>query len=191
MARRSKDSKAILRTLERSDQRSPLFWWMVEHFDEITARSQRGRISWASFCAEVSRQGLTDRDGQPPADATARKTWERVRAAVQQVRAEEEAKPPPRPGSIYPSRISKDWKPSGFRNAAQAATKPPVGGGEISPARLPVRSGTHSGLPATAVQGAFVDPEDPPEVQQMFLDIEAQLRRADRYLGPPLKKRTE
>jgi hypothetical protein len=66
-----------------------------------------------------------------------------------------------------------------------------VGGGEISPARLPVRSGTDSTLTATAVQGAFVDPEDPPEVQQMFLDIEAQLRRADRYLGPPLKKRTE
>ena len=191
MARSSKDSQAILRTLERTDQRSPLFWWMADHFDEIAARARRGRISWTSFCAEVAKQGLTDRNGQPPTDATARKTWARVRAAVRQVRANEEAKPAPRPGSVYPSRIPKDWKPSGFRDAPHGAAKPPGGGGSTPPTGSQLRLGTNASVAATAVQGTFVDPEDPPEVQQMYLDIEAQLRRADRYLGPPIKKRSE
>jgi hypothetical protein len=44
---------------------------------------------------------------------------------------------------------------------------------------------------APAAQGVFIDPDDPPEVQEKLLKLEAQLRRADRYLGPPMKRRTD
>jgi hypothetical protein len=46
------------------------------------------------------------------------------------------------------------------------------------------------GMPAwTAPEGRFVDPNDPPDVQQEFLKLEATLRQVDRYLGPPIKRR--
>jgi hypothetical protein len=127
MPRRNRDTKAILRTIERSDQRSTLFWWMVDHYDEMVGAAKRRRISWGAFCAEAAKQGLTDTRGHPPSEANARKTWSRARAAVEQARAEDRASRPVRPGSVYPSRIPKDWKPEAVRPAVIPAPVVPMG----------------------------------------------------------------
>ena len=111
MPRRNRDTKAILRTIERSEQRSPLFWWMVEHHDEMVKAAKRRRINWAAFCAEAAKRGVTDTRGEPPTESNARKTWLRARREVEQARAAEATKPPPHPGSVFPSRIPKDWRP--------------------------------------------------------------------------------
>jgi hypothetical protein len=111
MARRNRDTKAILRTIERSEQRSSLFWWMVENHDGILRASERQRINWSAFCAQATKRGLRDTRGQVPSERNARETWRQARRAVAEARAAEAVKPSPRPGSIYPSRISKDWRP--------------------------------------------------------------------------------
>jgi hypothetical protein len=108
MARLKRDSKAILRTLARSKERSPLFWWMVDDHDSILALSGK-RIHWPTVCAEATRRGKTDTEGNAPSLANAKKTWQRARKYVAETRAANAAKPPP---AVYPSRISKNWRPS-------------------------------------------------------------------------------
>ncbi len=104
-------SKYILRTIARSEHRSPLFWWMVEHHDEIVASAGR-RIHWKSVCAAAAECGLTVTRGQPPSERNARETWRQARLAVAEARHREQAEPPPKPGAKYPSRISPDWRPT-------------------------------------------------------------------------------
>jgi hypothetical protein len=118
MSRRHRDTKAILRTIERSEQRSSLFWWMVEHHDELVNASEGRRIIWATFCAEAVKRGLRDTRGEVPSERNARETWRQARIAVAEARGAEAAKPAARPGAIYPSRIPKDWKPEAFRQPA-------------------------------------------------------------------------
>ncbi|MBV8458931.1 MAG: hypothetical protein JO122_20240 [Acetobacteraceae bacterium] len=136
MARRSRDTRAILRTIERSEQRSSLFWWMVDHHDEMVAATKRRRINWASFCAEAAKRNLRDTQGNPPSESAGRKTWQRARKWVAAMRAAEAANPPPRPGSVYPSRMPKVWKPEAFRTSHAAESHP---GAALAPA-APVAS---------------------------------------------------
>jgi hypothetical protein len=94
MTRRKRDIRAILRTIEQSEERSPLFWWMVEHHDDMVQASTGTRIRWAAFCAEAARKGLTDTRGRPPTERNARETWLQARKAVAAGRAKLEAAPP-------------------------------------------------------------------------------------------------
>jgi hypothetical protein len=93
MSRQKRDTEAILRTIERSEQRSSLFWWMVERHDEILQASERQRISWPAFCAEAAKRGLTDTRGRPPSEGNARETWRQARIAVANARKADAAKP--------------------------------------------------------------------------------------------------
>jgi hypothetical protein len=147
MRRRNRDTKAILGTIERSELRSPLFWWMVEHHDEMVQAATRRRINWAGFCAEAAKRGLTDTRGDTPSESNARKTWLRARREVEQARAAEATKPPARPGSVFPSRIPKDWRPQVAPPAgsAGAAGSAPVSAqprslrvGEVGPRPPPI-----------------------------------------------------
>jgi hypothetical protein len=109
MARRNRDTTAILKTVSRSEQRSSLFWWLVEHHDEMIAAAKGKRILWRPFCAKVAALGLTDTKGQPPCERAARETWMQARKEVAASR-EAAAAQPPRP--VYPSRVDKDWRPA-------------------------------------------------------------------------------
>ena len=72
-----------------------------------SASGSTGRLS----VLEATKRGLTDTRGRPASGENARKTWRQARKAVADARAAEAAKPSPRPGSVYPSRIPKDWRP--------------------------------------------------------------------------------
>ncbi len=169
-------------------RRGPIYNWLRAHHAAIRMLMQTGEGTWPRLCAEMVRHGVIARGGRAPSIKAASKAWQTVCRDLARL---EVAATPTRPGSVYPSRIPKDWKPSGFRDAPHVAAKPPAGGASTPAAGSHARVGTNASVAAIAVQGTFVDPEDPPEVQQMYLDIEAQLRRADRYLGPPIKKRSE
>jgi hypothetical protein len=109
MARQKRDTKAILKTIERSEQRSTLFWWLVEHHDEMIAAAKKQRILWRTFCAKAAARGLTDTRGQPPTERGARETWMQARKEVAAARSAAAGLPPQK---INPSRIDKNWRPA-------------------------------------------------------------------------------
>ena len=109
MARQKRGTKAILKTIARSEQRSTLFWWMVEHHDDIIAAAKGKRILWRPFCAKAAADGLTDTKGHPPCERAARETWMQARkevAAARSVEAVSTARP------VHPSRVDKNWRPA-------------------------------------------------------------------------------
>jgi len=139
MARQKRDTKAILEVIERSGDRSDLFWWMVEQHDEIIKKANGKRINWPSLCAEAARRGRMDRLGQPPSVMTAKKTWQRARKEVEKARAVKAAEPP-RP--VYPSRMDKEWQPGNAPPPAVQAERsmlPVVQSAESQNEVMPIR----------------------------------------------------
>ncbi len=197
MAKRTRDAKAILRTIERSKRRSSLFWWMVEHHDDVLAAAKRERIDWVAFCAEAAERGLTDTRGRQPTERNARETWRQARRVVAAARAAEVKQAAPRPGSIYPSRMPKDWRPGALkRMAAAAGSSGSEGATGTAPPGNPttliaVRPG---GVPATEApvrRSRFASPNDSPAVQEAMLAAEEQLKQADWYLNLGRKRRKD
>lgn len=124
--------KTVLSEIANGDDRSSLFWWLVEHHDEIMAAANGRRMQWRRLCARFAELGLTDRTGKPATEKLARLTWFRARQEVARLRGL--AVPAPaRAGSVYPSRTSKEWRPTVVSQQAapgtQIAAPPPVGPG--------------------------------------------------------------
>jgi hypothetical protein len=200
MTQRRRDTKAILRIVARSERRSPLFHWMVEHHDELVEASGRDGIQWASFCAEAAKRGLTDTRGLPPAPDNARKTWAQARRAVREARAELAARPPK---PVYPSRMPKGWVPPEILAAIESGN-PAVEGARVG--RVVPAPGTAvvavdpppSPVPPAKPEAGktlsrYAKPEDPPEVQAAYAAIEEQLDQADWWLmgGTGNKRRSD
>jgi hypothetical protein len=74
--------KAIVGELARSSERSPLFWWMVEHHDTLVDAAAGRRIRWKPLCVKFATLGLTDGTGKPATEKTAGETWLRARTEV-------------------------------------------------------------------------------------------------------------
>jgi hypothetical protein len=168
MTRRKRDTRALLKLIEHSEERSPLFWWMVEHHDDMLATAHGKRIRWAPVCLKLAALGLVDTRGLAPTERNARETWLQARKAVAAARA---AAKPPRPKP--PSRFPKDWSPTVLREQEipiPAYLKPP-GTGVVSipsppePA-LPALQEAEAGRPARGSKEAVL----------------AQMERADWYL---------
>ena len=111
MARDRKGLRAVVREISQSADRSTLFWWLVTHHDDLVEAGDGRRLQWGPLCQRFAELGLTDRTGKPASEEVARLTWHRVRKAVAAERARQREKPPRRPGSVFPSRIPKDWRP--------------------------------------------------------------------------------
>jgi hypothetical protein len=111
MSRNRKGLRAVLREIAHSADRSPLFWWMVEHHDELAHAAQGRRLRWKPLCERFAALGLTDVKGRVPSERTARATWGRARRAVAEARERAVAKRESTPKRKYPSRISPDWRP--------------------------------------------------------------------------------
>ena len=97
--------RALRRDVKEGSDRSPLFWWLVEHSDEFLREGATERIAWEKHCARFARLGVSDAAGKAPTPATARKTWWRVRKFL--------AANPPRtnPKAAYPSAQLPAWQP--------------------------------------------------------------------------------
>jgi hypothetical protein len=198
MTERRRDTRAILKTVVRSERRSPLFRWMVKHHDELIEASRQERFHWTSFCAEAAKRGLTDTQGQAPTAENARKTWARARKAVQEGLELAAAKPPrPKP----PSRFPKDWSPTVLREQeipVPAYLRP--AGSEVPPYLRPPSASVPAISPPAVVQPkgpaaevsvATPEPEigSPEYVKAQIAVAKKQLADLDWYLNPGVKNR--
>lgn len=87
----------VLRAIDQSRTlrtKSSLEAWMTEHHDAFALRLKERIADWAILCALFEEAKLTDRSGRTPKPETARKTWQRVRQRVAEMRAEEALRPP-------------------------------------------------------------------------------------------------
>ncbi|MCW2318581.1 hypothetical protein M2322_004150 [Rhodoblastus acidophilus] len=79
----------VLRLIARPKRRSPLFWWLFEHYDELRAAQATGGlgIPWSQLVGKFAAMGLTAANGKPLTPNTARKTWQRVHKAIERMTA--------------------------------------------------------------------------------------------------------
>lgn len=137
MQTKRQTTRAMLKTVARGSGRSPLFWWMVEHHDEMVEVSG-ARISWKSFVEAAADRGLTDTRGNPPSEMNARQTWRQARAAVAAGKVKIETEPK-KQTARFPSRMLATWRPqqvapqpsafqpSALSSAIPAPAPPPIG----------------------------------------------------------------
>lgn len=111
MSNDRKGLRAVLREIAHSAERSPLFWWMVEHHDELAQAAEGRRLRWKQLCERFAGLGLTDVNGRVASERTARATWSRARRAVAEARERAAAKRPAHRPGRYPSQIPADWRP--------------------------------------------------------------------------------
>ena len=148
MSRRSKTYTAILKEVARGSERSPLFWWMVKHHDDLVAEATGKRMRWEPLCVRFAEHGLSDTRGRPATPRTARETWLQARRAVAEARRRKrQADASARPGQTPPSRMSPDWRPqlvpapasaSATSGLPQTYTPPRPGSGLVGPLSPPV-----------------------------------------------------
>lgn len=74
--------QTLLDHMTQPDERSPLFWYLIEHHDDLVAAAAGRRQRWRVLCADFQALGLTDGRGNAPSPQTARLTWWRVRREV-------------------------------------------------------------------------------------------------------------
>jgi len=80
------DLKAVLKIVERGPGRSTLFYWMLDNHDDLLRVWPGRSIRWAALCAKFDALGLTDTNGKPAKEDTARITWWRVRKEAQEAK---------------------------------------------------------------------------------------------------------
>jgi len=154
--------------------RGQLYSWLRAHSERIAVGLSSGELTWPMICSECSRHGVASRDGLAPSQRAAAKAWQtlcRDLEAIGENPAERHQAPKP------PSRFPKDWKPEAFRNTGSGL---PDAGGAPSPSPpSPLVAARPIGA---APPSRFAKPDDPPEVKQMFADLEEDMRRQDRWM---------
>src|SRR5690348_15344351 len=58
--------------------RSPLFRWLMDHFDEVSRLVRRYGRNWTAMAAGLNELGVTRRGGVPVSADSLRKTWAEV-----------------------------------------------------------------------------------------------------------------
>jgi hypothetical protein len=133
--RRARHHERLLAMVARSPFRSPLFWWLFEHHDELAVEAAGSRVGlpWSRLCSGFAEAGLTAVDGTAVKPETARKTWQRVRkekARLRKQEAEAEAERALRraqdPRRNMPSRMSGRYEaPLAEVQPRRAVVQPP------------------------------------------------------------------
>lgn len=108
MDAKDKILQRMLKDVGRPDNRSPLFWWLLENHDGIIAAAAGRRLRWHKLCAHFQTLGLTDTTGKAATPSNARATWVKVRQEVARLRSRETVSAPT-PAS--PSRLPATWRP--------------------------------------------------------------------------------
>ncbi len=168
MSKSKRQLKVVLPALERSDERSSLFWWMLEHHDEMLAAASGHRPRWAQLCVTFAALSLRDGQGNLPSPEAARRTWRNVREFAASGVATSLRKPRPK----YPSRIPADWRP-------QIVTPP-------TPIRAPLPAvpvGNPPPIPAGQQVDASKSREGRESLERAFAKLEADDRRKFRFGG--------
>ncbi len=76
------DVARIVRVLQQSPARSPLYQWMRKHHGKLVQEFEDTRPSWDALAAEFGAMGLKDGSGGTLTAERTRKVWWRVRRDV-------------------------------------------------------------------------------------------------------------
>jgi hypothetical protein len=118
--------KAVLKLVERGPGHSTLFYWMLDNHDALLRVWPRSSIRWSVLCDEFAELGLTDINGKPASEETARITWWRVRKAAQEAKDHQKF-------GIKPARdrarapMTQPWRATGGEAQSQARAVPSPG----------------------------------------------------------------
>ena len=156
---------AVLKHVARPEKRSPLFWWLLEHHDELRqAQVESGLgMSWQILRMDFEEMGITAHGGKPVTAETARITWFRVRKEKKRIEerrarelAERDAQRAADPRRNMPSRFPKGaYGPPLATPRPQAA---PTGARALLPPneRLPPEEQRARGLQLSTAAGVVV-----------------------------------
>ena len=106
--------------------RSPLFRWLMDHFDEVSRLVRRYGRNWTAMAAGLNEMGVTRRNGAPVSADSLRKTWSEVNRLETARRKEEAAAAARRRSGVEP--VEND-----ARSVAASGASPEP---EFTPARL-------------------------------------------------------
>ena len=139
---------AVLATVSRPGDRSPLFCWLYQHHDELAEAMKGRRILWRAFCALFIEVGLKDANGNTPTERTARETWYQVRREVSRQRAVRVTIQAMRSGPLMPSKAPATWQPpiasAGSPGAPKLDSLPAVHAEDVAPQPAPATEITAS-----------------------------------------------
>lgn len=166
---RNDQVRRVLEKIAKPSNRSALFWWLLEHHDEVVQAAAGGRMDWKMICKEVGAMGLTNVAGGQVSEATARKTWFRVRrekARLEEMRRAAEAA---KQAAEEASRLASPGQRGGQRSEA---VKRPVyerdlvvpAGRSLESRNLPVPVAEAQNMPVVA--GAVEEPVSPEEYER-------------------------
>ena len=164
MPKSKRELREVLPALKRGEERSTLFWWMLDHIDELVSAANGRRPRWGQLCERFASLDLKDGRGCLPSPEAARRTWRHVRLYAA---SQEAAKSPKR--SKPPSRMSPDWRPEVVPPAVQPGTmvsalRGPTG---LVPARSSSLAALEEDPAAKARADAMMD-----NVMQQLLDMD-------------------
>lgn len=108
MSRKHEEVEAVVSYLLQGPERSTLFWWLVEHHDELVEAKGCKRTRWGPLALQLASYGLTDRENKAASPAVVRLTWQRVRKYVANRNA---AKALREVGGKRLSRLPPIWRP--------------------------------------------------------------------------------
>jgi hypothetical protein len=180
------------KTLKSYRGRGQVYSWLRAHQDSVAEKLGREEATWPLLVVEMAAHGVVGGRGAPPTPKAAAKVWRRVCADLREAagaqRKAAASKPPPRPGPVYPSRISPDWRPEevtpeprprqlpGTAVVIPPASRPPIA--------VPVGA---TAAPATETQ---LVPQE--EIDAMLDRTFATFDKFDWYLmGSPPKRKAE
>lgn len=201
-----KSIAGFLTLITRSDRRSPLFWWFVDHFEDLRMAELEGGlgIPWRKLCVKWAAEGITSSGGRPITAETAKKTWQRVRKEMVRVTerkarelAERQERQSTDPRRNMPSRFPKgmDFSPQIVPTPAKASSGALV----AIAAQLPVASSGTNGsddywktteLPEELSDRKAFDYDGTRLDLRQFIreDVENEPWNADKSLSPRLRK---
>jgi len=186
-----KGKERILQMVARPKVRSSLFWWLLEHHDDLVeAEGEAGLgLRWKELCVEFAQLGLSDVNGKAATEQTAQKTWwrvrkERARLAARRAAADAEqaAKRAANPRRNMPSQWRGTYGPAlaeetSGRSHAVASTS------------MKVVSARQGGSPIEPWEAEGLTDEERLHLKTQYLGLRAALRRADKHNIPKPNKR--
>jgi hypothetical protein len=166
--------------IKRGPDRSPLYWWLVEQYHELTGDGSSRRQDWTDHCKRMARLGVVDANGKPPNIEAARKAWQVVRKEVAAERARRLA-PIPRERSTTRNSSLREPPLAALPWAAPEARAGPLkdpAPDEELPQRQP--SSVTPVQPPIGTPGPSAPEELSPEVKAKFDKLRRQFAETDR-----------
>jgi hypothetical protein len=164
----------LTKTLKSYRGRGQVYSWLRAHQDSVAEKLGREEATWPLLVVEMAAHGVVGGRGAPPTPKAAAKVWRRVcadlRKAAEAQRQAAASRPPPRPGPVYPSRISPDWRPE----EAPQISAPPM------PKTPPESAPSQSLVPARPAGSAPLSPfADTRTKEEIEAHIQEQERKMD------------